>query len=53
MDIFEKLKAKLGCMYISDLRFSPYRDMAVELLGRINADSKQMSDVCSYLGIQL
>lgn len=53
MDIFEKLKTQLGCMYISDLKFSPYKDMAVELLGEMNADSKQMYDVCSYLGIKL
>ena len=53
MDIFEMLKTRLRCMYISDLKFSPYKDMAVELLCEMNADSKQMLDVYNYLGIQL
>lgn len=51
MDIFETLKSMLGCMYISDLRLTPYKDMVLELLKEITADSNQIADVCNYIGI--
>lgn len=51
MDIFEFLRDKLGCMYVSDLKFGAYREMAVDLLKTMQVDSKQKADVCNYLGI--
>lgn len=51
MDIFEFLKDKLGCMYISDIKFGAYKEMAIDLLKKMNIDSKQKTDVCNYLGI--
>ena len=51
MDIFETLKSMLGCMYISDLRFGAYKEMAIDLVKEIATDSKQMADVCNYLGM--
>ncbi len=51
MDIFEFLKDKIGCMYISDLKLSAYKEMAIELLKTMNLDSKQKTDVCNYFGI--
>jgi hypothetical protein len=51
MDIFETLKSMLGCLYISDLKFGPYRELAIEMLKEIATDSKQMADVCNYLGM--
>lgn len=49
MDVFETLKSMLGCMYISDLRFGMYREMALELLTEINADSSQIANVRNYI----
>lgn len=51
MDIFEFLKDKLGCMYISDIKFGAYKEMAIDLLQQMQVDSKQKTDVCNYLGI--
>ena len=51
MDVFETLKSMVGCMYISDLKFRPYREMAMNLLKDITIDSTQIADVYSYLGI--
>jgi hypothetical protein len=48
MDIFEMLKSMLGCMYISDLRFT-YKEMALELLKEITADSNQIADARNYI----
>jgi hypothetical protein len=49
MDVFEMLKSMLGCMYISDLRFGMYREMALELLTEINADSNQKANAYNYI----
>lgn len=31
-DLFEDLSAELGCIYISDLRLPPYREIACQSL---------------------
>ena len=49
MDIFETLKSMLGCMYISDLKFGAYKEMALELLGTITADSNQIANAYNYI----
>ena len=51
MDIFEVLKNMLGCIYISDLKFEPYKEKAIELLKNMQVDSKQKADICNYFGI--
>lgn len=48
MDIFETLKSMLGCMYISDLKFA-YKEMALELLTEITADSNQILNARNYI----
>lgn len=49
MDILEILKSMVGCMYISDLRFKPYNEIAVELLEGIKADSRQIANAHNYI----
>ena len=49
MDIFETLKSMLGCMYISDLRFGICKEMALELLKEIKADSNQIANARNYI----
>ena len=49
MDIFETLKSMLGCMYISDLRFAPYNEMALELLAELNDVGTQITEVYNYI----
>jgi hypothetical protein len=49
MDIFETLKSMIGCMYISDLRFGIYKEMALDLLKEINADSNQIAMAHNYI----
>lgn len=51
MDIFERLRAILGCDYISDIKFGEYKEKAIELLKRMHVDGSQKADVCNYLGI--
>lgn len=51
MDIFEFLKDKLGCMYISDIKFGEYKEMAIDLLSKMQVDINQKADICHYLGI--
>jgi hypothetical protein len=46
MDIFETLKSMLGCMYISDLKFAPYNEMALELLKGMDTD---MTEAYNYI----
>lgn len=48
MDLFETLKEKVGCPYISDLKFA-YKDIALETLGRIDADTNQKVEVQNYI----
>lgn len=49
MDIFETLKSMVGCMYISDLKFGIYKEMALELLQELTADSNQIANVYNYI----
>lgn len=49
MDIFETLKSMVGCMYISDLRFAPYKEIAIELLKEITTDTNQIAKVNNYI----
>ena len=49
MDIFEMLKSMVGCMYISDLKFGVYKQMALELLAEIKADSSQITNAYNYI----
>ena len=51
-DLFEELQQELGCMYISDMRFSPYQERAKELMRNrpLNIYSLRMlSDAAEYL----
>jgi hypothetical protein len=49
MDIFETLRSLLGCMYISDLKFRPYKDKAIEILKELKADSNQKAYALNYI----
>ena len=49
MDIFEILRSMIGCMYISDLKFGIYKEMALELLTEIKADSNQIANAYNYI----
>lgn len=52
MDIFEELRKTLGCMYISDMRFMPYRRQALGMVLLLNLDKypiEQLSDLSEYL----
>ena len=51
MDIFEMLRFMLGCTYISDMKFGAYKEKAIDLLKKMNLDSKQKADICNYLEI--
>lgn len=49
MDIFETLKTMIGCTYISDLKFEPFKEIALGLLTEIKADSNQIANVRNYI----
>ena len=49
MDIFETLKSMVGCLYISDLRFGVYKEIALELLSDIKVDSVQIANARNYI----
>lgn len=52
MDIFESLKIAVGCAYISDLRYEPYRSMANHWLAVHSLDSyafRELCDLAAYL----
>ena len=49
MDIFEILRHALGCMYISDLKFDPFREKALKLLSVMSIDGEQKAPVYEYL----
>ena len=56
MDIFEYLKAKLNCAYISDLKFGIYRIEAIKILKQIDLSAinqNQIADISAYFGIAL
>jgi hypothetical protein len=39
----------IGCMYISDLKFTPYKETAMELLKEIATDTNQITKVNNYI----
>lgn len=49
MDIFETLKSKVGCLYISDLRFGIYKEIALDLLKELNFESNQKTKAYNYI----
>ncbi|MGN0492011.1 MAG: hypothetical protein ACI4F7_00030 [Acutalibacteraceae bacterium] len=51
MDIFEQLKESAGCEYISDLRFSPFKERALKQLPFLPIEELtvfQLNDLASY-----
>lgn len=52
MDLFELLKNKIGCDYISDLKQGNNREMAIRILNNSNYKNHyQYNDICNYLNI--
>lgn len=52
MDIFEDLREIIGCMYISDMRRTPYRHRALCSVTFLDLDLypiEQLSDLSEYL----
>lgn len=52
MDIFEKLRTRVGCEYISDLRFCPYLEIAKKEVKNLNLSEfseKELKDLVNYL----
>lgn len=53
-DLFEALKEAVGCMYISDLCYTPYREQAIRKAKRMELSAygePQIDDLCNYLSI--
>lgn len=53
MGIFETLKSMVGCMYISDLRFGGYNEIAKDLFKTLDSskfNSKEFEEVRQYIG---
>ena len=50
-DLFEDLSAELGCIYISDLRLPPYREIACQsLISDSSRDIRfHVADMLNYL----
>ena len=44
-DIFETLKNTLGCEYISDMKFEPYRTKAKEVLKSMELSALSLSEL--------
>ena len=56
MDIFEYLKEKLNCAYISDLGFGVYKTTAIRILKNMDTSifsPEQIADISAYFGITL
>lgn len=49
MDIFEKLKNKIGCTYISDMRFGIWQEIALEEIDKMNVTPNQKQEVINYI----
>ncbi len=52
MDMFEYLRKMLGCEYISDLRYEPYKTRAQRLLATVPLEGyplEVLSDLAEYL----
>ena len=51
-DLFEILRQRTGALYISDLRYSPYRERAIHLAAQENAENhsrREWNDALEYL----
>lgn len=51
-DVFEDLKVKVGCEYISDIQYSPNKEAARRYAGRFDLREYplgQLSDLAEYL----
>ena len=54
-DIFEYLKNKIGCLYISDMQYGEWRIVAIEAFMNINPQNitiTQYRDMCTYLKVE-
>lgn len=52
MDIFEDLKERIGCDYISDLTFEPYKSKAKKRILEMPMETyppEMLSDMAAYL----
>lgn len=52
MDLLEKLKENIGCAYISDLRFAPWRERARSAIAELDLQTyplTALSDAADYL----
>ena len=52
MDLFEELKSRIGCQYISDLRFGTDNELAKSMMGKINVADyslSELNDMAEYL----
>lgn len=43
-DMFEYLRRETGAMYISDLRYSPYRERAIRMIAQCDASRYELDD---------
>ena len=51
-DLFERLRQAVGCAYVSDLRFSPYRETAKREAGKLDLGAYPLpvlEDLTEYL----
>lgn len=52
MDLFEELKSRIGCQYISDLRFGTDNELAKSIMRKINVADyslSELNDMAEYL----
>lgn len=52
-DVFEFLRNKLGCMYISDLKIYPYKEDIINILESNCIDKSQAMKVYEYVGLEV
>ena len=52
MDLFEELKSRIGCQYISDLRFGTDNELAKSIMRKIDVADyslSELNDMAEYL----
>lgn len=49
-NILEKLQFMVHCIYLSDLKFSPYKEKALSVLNAIDADDESKKYALNYIG---
>ena len=52
MDVFEELKSRIGCQYISDLRFGTDNELAKSIMRKIDVADyslSELNDMAEYL----